>query len=133
MGETVRAEPTRRALVVDDDKSVRTVTSRMLACLGYEVSVATDGAHALDVLDAGPGQPHVILLDYHMPRMNGHVCFNGLRDRGVNCPVLLCSGYCSDVPDELLSAVDAVIEKPFRLEVLRDALARVVGPASFAP
>lgn len=127
MGDLDPSAAKRTALVIDDDYSVRRVTARMLASLGFEVLVATDGAEGLAVFEAHGPSLHVILLDYHMPRMNGHECFNGLRERGAACPVILCSGYCSDVPDELISAVDGVIEKPFRLDILRNALSGLIG------
>ncbi len=57
-------------LVVEDDVAVRQTLADVLADEGYEVSTATDGAAALEILRAGP-LPALILLDLMMPVLDG--------------------------------------------------------------
>lgn len=58
-----------RVLVVDDDPSVREFTSRLLRSFGYSVSVATNGAEALEIARRDTCQ--VVVADALMPRMDG--------------------------------------------------------------
>jgi CheY-like chemotaxis protein len=70
-------------LIVDDDEvdvmEVRKALSRSQRA--GEVRIARDGAEALNLLRAGeiPG-PRLILLDLHMPRMNGIAFLQALRE-----------------------------------------------------
>jgi two-component system chemotaxis response regulator CheY len=57
-------------LVVDDEHDIRDSLRGFLEDEGYIVAEAADGLVALDYLRAS-GEPHVVLLDYKMPRMNG--------------------------------------------------------------
>jgi len=64
----------RRLLIVDDDKDVRELLADVLAEYGFAVAVASDGREALQILReaVNTGEPpRVVLLDLHMPVMNG--------------------------------------------------------------
>lgn len=63
-----------RLLVVDDDVDVRELLVEVLMASGFDVAVAANGREALQVLkhDATTGHlPRVVLLDVHMPVMDG--------------------------------------------------------------
>jgi CheY-like chemotaxis protein len=67
----MRAEPTRhRVLVVDDDPGIRHMLAVLLTEEGYAVRTAVDGEEGLRI--ASDWQPHVILVDLVMPKMNGY-------------------------------------------------------------
>ncbi len=66
--------PTSHVLVIDDDADVRDVVQIMLEDAGYTVTVARDGATALDVLWQLRRVPDLILLDLRMPTMDGRTC-----------------------------------------------------------
>jgi CheY-like chemotaxis protein len=57
-------------LLVEDDKSARDATRRMLDKLGFKSAEATNGREALNWLEANP-PPILILLDLMMPEMDG--------------------------------------------------------------
>ena len=57
-------------LVVDDDKDIRESLQLLLADEGYAIVTADDGQEALDLIPLLPN-PVVILLDLHMPRVDG--------------------------------------------------------------
>ncbi len=56
-------------LVVDDSITVRRVTQRLLKREGYRVALASDGRHALEILQEE--RPTVVVSDIEMPRMDG--------------------------------------------------------------
>lgn len=68
------AAPTR-VLVAEDDETSRNALVRLLERDGYDVVVANDGQAAINILLA-PDPPHIALLDWGMPRLDGiHVCW----------------------------------------------------------
>jgi carbon storage regulator CsrA len=60
----------RRALVVEDNANERELLAGYLELCGYEVESVEDGLAAIDFLQSNQ-HPDVILVDMHMPRMNG--------------------------------------------------------------
>src|SRR5439155_17130498 len=67
--EPLMAVSARKVLVVDDDADWREFVSVSLSELGYQPLEAQDGEAALAVVEAE--RPAVMLLDLHMPGMNG--------------------------------------------------------------
>jgi two-component system, OmpR family, response regulator MprA len=63
-------------LVVEDDKDIRESLQLLFEEEGYAVVTADDGREALDRIPSLP-KPTVILLDFHMPRLDG---YNVVRD-----------------------------------------------------
>jgi CheY-like chemotaxis protein len=59
-----------RILVVDDDRNVRETLGDILRLSGYTVTLAENGARALDEIRGGAA-PAVVLLDLMMPVMSG--------------------------------------------------------------
>jgi signal transduction histidine kinase len=104
-------------LVVEDDNDSAELVVEVLADTGYEVERVTNGREALERLEHDP-LPSLILLDLHMPAMDGWE----FRDRQ------RASRRCSDVPVVVMSAdassrataidVDYLLRKPFTAESL---------------
>lgn len=112
--DTVRG--TEHLLVADDDVRVRVLLERVLTGAGYRVTLAEDGAAALDRLEQSPDVA-LVLTDLVMPRLGGDELLRRLAGR---FKVLLMSGYASHPV-----AVDAdahVLAKPF---TTKELLARV--------
>lgn len=74
-------------LVVDDDRSTRLYLKTLLQNAGYTVSLAENGADALDVMD----KEHIDLaiLDVMMPKMDGFAFTRELRSGSSNLPILM--------------------------------------------
>lgn len=63
--------PHVRALLVEDDVNQSELLAGYLKLSGFDVTVAEDGADALDLLAESTELPDVVLLDMQMPRLNG--------------------------------------------------------------
>ncbi len=114
-----------RVLIVDDEPQVRATIREALAYEGYDVTEASDGAAALAAMRDTP--PDAVLLDLWMPVMDGwHFRREQLRSHP-NVPVVVLSAL--DVSDARLKELraDAVIGKPFELDALYEAIARVIS------
>jgi len=95
IGATAPVDPSIqgvRALVVDDNDSVRQILQQRLQDLGMDVRCAANGAEALELADEAERamRPFAIaLLDVHMPRMDGLQLARALNDRPSATPVKL--------------------------------------------
>jgi two-component system response regulator MprA len=111
-----------RILVVDDEPAVRTSLERALSLEGYDVTLAADGAAALDTLAAAP--PDAVILDVSMPGLDGLEVCRRMRQAGDRTPVLLLTAR--DAVDDRVEGLDAgaddYLVKPFALRELRARL-----------
>ena len=118
-----------RALCVDDNVTNRRMVELQLGRAGVEVTLAEDGASALEVaLEAeATGAPfEVIVLDMHMPAMDGVETARALRERLEACPPLVMLSSMTDGDAERL--FDAWLVKPAKQSHLRRTIARLVTP-----
>lgn len=117
-----------RILLVDDNALVRRSAASTLSQLGYEVTVAVDGLHALEVCRAETAPFDVIILDLQMPRMNGEVTFERLTENGVRTPILIWSGYGGEANVNALLKRGAAgfIHKPYQVAELSRIVFEVI-------
>lgn len=118
-------------LVVDDNRNNLSLAQELLEKAGYRVRVALNGEAALDSARDAP--PDLILLDIHMPVLDGYETCRALKDDELldRIPVIFLSGL-----DEGFNKVEAFkaggadyVTKPFEREEL---LARVAVHLSLA-
>lgn len=60
-----------KVLIVDDDKSIRSILQAMIQDWGYEVLMAADGESAWQILNSLNHQPVIVLLDWILPGLDG--------------------------------------------------------------
>ncbi len=119
-----------KALVVDDEESVRDVAANILQEEGYEVLTADNGAEAIKICQEQDGNFAVVILDLTMPVMSGRDAFVQMRNEYPDLPVIICSGYLMDIVDfvsELGHEPDDKVQKPYRLNVLRNKIKKVIA------
>ena len=85
-----------QVLLVDDSLSVRRVVSQIIRRLGFEVTTASDGQEAINILDTQEFM--AIITDLEMPRINGFELLSELRRRPqyVTVPVAMLTTRTSD-------------------------------------
>jgi CheY-like chemotaxis protein len=119
-------QASKRVLVVDDDAAIRDTVADALLDEGYQVLTASNGAEALAEVESST--PDAIVLDLMMPVMDGWGFLKVCRERKLceGIPVLVMSAYrrlAETAPD---LKVRGCIAKPFELDVLLGAVARLV-------
>jgi two-component system chemotaxis sensor kinase CheA len=126
----VERMPRRRVLVVDDSVMTRTLQRTILESAGYSVIVASDGAHALELLDDST-EVDAIVSDVEMPGMGGFELIAALRQnaRLRHLPVILVTSL--DAPEHIergaAAGADAYIVKGrFDQKDLLQAVGRLV-------
>ena len=123
----------RRVLVVDDNATNRQMVDLQLAGSGAAVELADGGPAALDAVAraaAAGGAFDVVVLDMHMPEMDGLMLARALRDAYAPAappPLVMLSSLGDGLDDSGL--FDVWLTKPARQAQIRRALARAIeGP-----
>jgi twitching motility two-component system response regulator PilG len=116
----------RKVLIVDDSPTVCKIVSITLRKRGFEVASAGDGVEAMAMIAAD--QPHLILLDITMPRMDGYQLCKLIKGypQTKQIPVIMLSGkdgFFDRVRGKLVGCAD-YITKPFDPEMLTAAVER---------
>ncbi len=114
------------ALVVDDSRAMRSILTRLLSGLGFDVAQAGDGAEAMQVLDAGT-RPDVILVDWTMPVMNGLEFIRAVREvpafRSITLMMVTTESEQGQIVRALAAGAHEYVIKPFTDEVIAEKLA----------
>lgn len=115
----------RRALVVDDSRTIRTILGKKLVHLGFKVSEAENGQMALDVLQATP-LISLALVDWNMPVMNGLEFVKSVRSESAYDNVTIVMVTTETETSQMVAALDAgandYIMKPFTDEIIAERL-----------
>lgn len=115
-----------RVLVTDDDEQMRRVCSRALTNEGWEVTLATDGKHAIEAVREAKAGFDCIVSDVNMPEVDGFELIAAVRQYDDDLPVLLMTG--DPTLDGAVRAIDngavSYLSKPFDQEMLVSAVAR---------
>ena len=121
-----------QVLLVEDDPVSREVGLLLLGSLGAQVTLAADGVEAVEL--ATGHRFDLIVMDVHMPRMDGLEATRVLRQRwDLKLPIvaLTASAFAEDRAACLAAGMNDHIPKPARLDDLAAALAKW-GPAEQA-
>jgi CheY-like chemotaxis protein len=114
--------PPKRILVVDDEPLVCDAVRMMLAFDGHYVETAPNANEALALF--AQSKYDLVITDYAMPGMSGDRFAAAIKERAPKQPVVMITAFAEVLPKPL-SSVDLIISKPFLLENLREAIAKV--------
>ncbi len=116
--------------VVDDEEPVRIALRRLLRSASLDVETFPSGAEFLDSLKSH--QPDCVVLDLHMPRVNGFAVQARLAETGIRLPVVVITGHDSDETRvrALAGGVSAYLRKPVDDQALLDAITTAVAHPS---
>ena len=121
-------ETGEKILVVDDNKFLRIVVSKMLSRLGYEVLSADSGENGLSIFLRK--QIDIVLSDYEMPGMDGVAFASSIKENSPRTRVVIMTGAGKEtVFSRNSTAVDEVISKPFTLAQIDETIQNVSGKA----
>jgi two-component system response regulator MprA len=115
-------------LVVDDDQDIRETMMEILEESGFDVSGASDGRQALQLLSTDRPAPDLILLDLMMPNMNGFQ----FREEQLKNPahasipvaVLTADGGAREKSEKINAS--GFLRKPLKIQPLLDLVNRIL-------
>lgn len=105
-------------LIVEDNRMNVVVVQNFLKRWGAEYEVAVNGQEALDNFDVT--RHHIVLMDLHMPVLDGYQATRQLRERGETVPIIaLTASLAPDVKQDMFSiGMTDIVSKPFNPDQL---------------
>ena len=115
----------KKILLVDDEPSVSKAIKMLLEHDGYKVQVAESGEAALLLFERD--QFDLVITDFSMTGMTGGVLAGRIKKLRPSQPVIMATAsiYTIDPADHPRHVVDYILDKPFSLQELREAIARI--------
>jgi FixJ family two-component response regulator len=116
--------------VVDDEASVRVALQRLIRAAGLSVKTFPSGIEVLEFMQSQ--RPDCIVLDLHMPDVNGFEVQRRMGECDMHVPVVVITGH--DTPESnaraLAAGACAYLLKPVDDQMLLDAIAAAIetGP-----
>ena len=119
-----------RALVVDDSRAVRSILSKALSDLGFDVVEASSGKEALETLEREGAQFRVALVDWNMPELTGLELIQRVRAmpafNRMRMMMVTTETEIEQMARALEAGADEYVMKPFTREAVEDKL-RLMG------
>ncbi|MBL4837832.1 MAG: response regulator, partial [Kordiimonadaceae bacterium] len=118
----------KTVLLVEDNQVNQMVAKAILSKWGASVQVADHGQAAIDYIEAHT-MPDIILMDFHMPVMNGLQATEILRKKGVTIPIIALSAAALEQETKLCFAagMDDFIAKPLNQRDLKVMLLKWIN------
>nr|WP_314560030.1 response regulator [uncultured Pseudomonas sp.] len=116
-------------LVVDDEYLIADILGYALEDEGFMVVKAGNGRKGLEVLERE--RPALIITDFMMPVMDGLEFATAVRALPSlnHLPIILVSGAQAHVGMERSDLFDAVLDKPFNIDLIIAEVRRLLTPA----
>jgi len=115
--------------VVDDDDAVRDSLKTLLELQSFTV---TTFETCQDFLSSGSGDAVCLVLDIHLPGMNGFDLMEAMKRMNRGLPTILTTGRCDNAIRDRARALGAValLEKPIDFTALMTAIHRCVNSSA---
>ena len=114
----------KRILLVDDDQGALESITLLLRIDRHIVTQVRNSSEALALLANEPFD--LVILDYFMPEMKGNELAAKIRRSVPGLPILMVTAYFEKLVDTD-NPVDAIIAKPFGVDELRQAIAKLLS------
>lgn len=119
----------KRILIVEDNPQNRYLVSFLLEQQGYELSIAEDGAQALEMLEGDA--PDLILMDMQLPKIDGYEATRRIkadeRLRDIPLVALTAHSMRRDEQRAIDAGCDEFVTKPVDADGLLALVGRLLG------
>lgn len=114
--------PEGRVLVVDDEPAIRALVAKIVERAGLPVDAASDGAAAIEKLEAH--EYAVVVVDLMMPNVDGYELIAYMKRRRQERPaiIVVSAGESAALRQLDGSMVHSIVRKPFDIDVLGDLI-----------
>jgi CheY-like chemotaxis protein len=122
----ISANPSYKILVVDDDLDVNTTFALLLEFDGHDVQTAYTGEAALAMLEKS--RFDLIITEYWLPQMKGDDLAALVKQQWPDQPIIMATANIEDLNRDVypIAGVDCLLNKPFSMSQLREAMIWVV-------
>lgn len=117
-----------RIMIVDDEPTIQQLLKIIIEDMGYEVvNQSLNGESALRTYGSLEPRPDILIIDHRMPIMSGLELAQRILDINPEQKVLFLTAD-DTVKDKVRTlGIDAFLEKPAEIEVIRNAIRSLVG------
>ena len=117
----------RRILIVDDEEYVvMTLQEGLKKLPNCEVSVATSGRQALELLEQQPF--NLLITDYKMPDIDGMALIEHVRQSHPQTAIIVITAYSDELRDHAARAfIERILDKPVSLSEIRSVASEVLA------
>ncbi len=121
-----------RILLVDDERHVIKIVTRMLEHLGYQVTASNDSKMALDLFYSHPDQFDVLVTDLTMPGLNGGQLSKKILEDHPDFPIIMCTGFSETLDEKSAKTlgIKAFLMKPVILSDLAHTIRVILDKKS---
>lgn len=122
-------------LVVEDNKTNQFIAKSILEQVGFKVDLADHGEDGLKLFINNPNRYQLILMDLHMPIMNGYDAAKAIREVDENIPIVAMTADAIMGVEEKCKAhgIEYYISKPFEPELLLQKIIGIIKTSGCAP
>ncbi len=104
-------------LVAEDERDIRELIAFTLGFAGHKVTLAANGAEAVEIALAAEHKPDLIMMDVRMPRMSGYEACRQIKSvpelRAIPVVFLSAKGQDEEIQNGIEAGAVAYILKPF--------------------
>lgn len=114
-------------LIIDDEEMIRDIAHDMLSHLGYNIILAANGEEAIKIFKEQKHSIDLVLVDLIMPKMNGFVCLQKLKEIDKKTPVIVASGITELSKKKSVLEMGAYdyLEKPYSIKTLQEICTKI--------
>ncbi|MDJ0840983.1 MAG: response regulator [Acidobacteriota bacterium] len=120
-----------RVLVIDDSYSARQAMSDSLESFTFKADIASGGQEGLEMLKKNSQPYDLVIVDLHMPEMDGREVVDGIRadDRYRQVPVIMMVPFSGDgqTGESERHGADALLAKPIKISTLLETILELLG------
>ena len=117
-----------KLLIIDDNQELLAALYQFLSEKEYDVVSASDGLDGLKLLEAEEQRFDLVITDIVMPNISGLAIISIVKKKFPGTPVIAITGW-GEHPEMLAleAQADLVLEKPFELDELDDAIKELLS------
>ena len=119
----------KRALIIDDEPSLREILSQLLDLWDFKTTEAEDAEQAMEIINQNDAGFDLIFIDVNLPNMSGKELFEQLLTRLPETKFIFMSGYQQD--HDLLDLPEkgdfSYLKKPFHVAELKSLIDQLLG------
>ncbi|MCP4458479.1 MAG: response regulator [Cytophagales bacterium] len=119
----------KRILIAEDSSVIQNLTKKILSQLQYEISTVKNGQEVLDDLKNNPCD--LVLMDIHMPVMDGMECAREIRSSNNEVPIVAITGNANNysMDDFKEAGINNFLPKPLNYDHMLEMVKTYVGDA----